>query len=65
MRATRKTHLAGSEPQDIYFENLDNDARKELVMNDWWKHVTERSRVEMLGEIDRSRASCTTRASGS
>ena len=28
MKATRKTLLAKSEPQDIYFENLDNDGRK-------------------------------------
>lgn len=52
MKATRKTLLAKSEPQDIYFENLDNDGQKELLFNEWWKHVAERSRLEMLGEID-------------
>jgi hypothetical protein len=45
--------LASSEPQDIYFENLDNDGQKELLMNEWWKHVSERVRLVVLNEIDR------------
>ncbi|HEY0140403.1 MAG TPA: hypothetical protein VGF48_05870 [Thermoanaerobaculia bacterium] len=53
MKETRKTILASSEPQDIYFENLDNDGQKELLMNEWFKHVAERERLELLNEIDK------------
>ncbi len=53
MKETRKTILASSEPQDIYFENLDNDVQKELLMNEWFKHVAERERLELLNEIDK------------
>jgi hypothetical protein len=50
MKETRKTILASSEPQDIYFENLDNDGQKELLMNEWFKHVAERERLEILND---------------
>ena len=53
MKETRKTILAGSEPQDIYFENLDNDGQKELLMNEWFKAVGERERLEILNDIDK------------
>jgi hypothetical protein len=53
MKETRKTVLADSEPQDIYFEELDNDGQKELLMNEWFKHVAERSRLVLLNEIDK------------
>lgn len=52
MKETRKTLLAGTEEQDIYFENLDNDGQKELLFNEYWKHVAERSRLNILNEID-------------
>lgn len=52
MKETRKTLLAGMEEQDIYFENLDNDGQKELLFNEYWKHVAERSRLNILNEID-------------
>lgn len=53
MKETRKTILASAEPQDIYFENLDNDGQKDLLMNEWFKHVGERERLELLNEIDK------------
>lgn len=39
MKETRKTILASSEPQDIYFENLDNDGQKDLLRSPHGHHT--------------------------
>lgn len=54
MKETIKTQLARvDDPPDIYLEDLASDDQRELLMNEYWKYVAEKNRLELLDIIDK------------
>lgn len=54
MKETIETQLARvDDPPDIYLEDLASDDQRELEMNEYWKYVAEKNRLEMLDVVDK------------